>query len=108
MRLNHPGSGGKRTEITATRDDKGSMNHLVNQENDVERDVKTQLENTWRRIKPAVRSAVIHRERGSEIAEKAVMTGAVVAVGIGTMLAFMNGLGTFFTTLISKITAMVP
>jgi hypothetical protein len=53
-------------------------------------------------------TALRHRERGSEIAEKAVMTGAVVAVGVGTMLAFMNGLGTFFTTLITKISAMVP
>jgi hypothetical protein len=55
-----------------------------------------------------LQKALVHRDRGSEIAEKAVMTGAVVAVGIGTMLAFMNGLGTFFTTLIQKIVAMVP
>ena len=62
----------------------------------------------WRQAQPLVKEAVFHRDRGSEIAEKAVMTGAVVAVGIGTMLAFMNGLGTFFTTLIQRITAMVP
>jgi hypothetical protein len=62
----------------------------------------------WQRARPALARAVRHRDRGSEIAEKAVMTGAVVAVGVGTMLAFMNGLGTFFTTLITKITAMVP
>jgi Flp pilus assembly pilin Flp len=62
----------------------------------------------WQRARPVAKQALIHRERGSEIAEKAVMTGAVVAVGIGTMLAFMNGLGTFFTNLLAKITAMVP
>jgi len=39
-----------------------------------------------------------HRERASEIAQMAVLTGAVVAVGIGVTLAFMNGLGAFFTT----------
>jgi len=37
-----------------------------------------------------------------------ILISAVVAVGIGTMLAFMNGLGTFFTTLIQRIAAMVP
>ena len=52
--------------------------------------------------------ALRHRDPGSVIAEQAVVTGAVVAVGIGVMLAFMNGLGTFFTTLIGKIAAMVP
>jgi Flp pilus assembly pilin Flp len=66
------------------------------------------LAEKWQRARPMLIRALRSRERGSEIAEKAVMTGAVVAVGIGTMLAFMNGLGTFFTTLISKITAMVP
>ena len=49
-----------------------------------------------------------HREEGSEIAQMAVLTGAVVAVGIGITIAFMNGLGTFFTTLLTKIQAMVP
>lgn len=67
-----------------------------------------QLTERWHRARPIVIRALRSRDRGSEIAEKAVMTGAVVAVGVGTMLAFMNGLGTFFTTLITKITAMVP
>jgi ABC-type phosphate/phosphonate transport system permease subunit len=62
----------------------------------------------WQQMQPAVKRALVHRERGSEIAEKAVVTGAVVAVGIGMMLAFNNGLGTFFTTLLTRITAMVP
>ena len=62
----------------------------------------------WQQMQPAVKCALVHRERGSEIAEKAVVTGAVVAVGIGMMLAFNNGLGTFFTTLLTRITAMVP
>jgi hypothetical protein len=55
-----------------------------------------------------VKKAVAHREPGSEIAQFAVLTGAVVAVGIGVVLAFMNGMGTFFTTLVSKIQGMVP
>ena len=63
------------------------------------------LAGLWQQARPLVKRALIHRDRGSEIAEKAVMTGAVVAVGIGTMLAFMNGLGTFFTTLIARIIA---
>jgi hypothetical protein len=67
-----------------------------------------ELAEKWRQVQPTLQKALVHRDRGSEIAEKAVMTGAVVAVGIGTMLAFMNGLGTFFTTLIQKIVAMVP
>jgi hypothetical protein len=62
----------------------------------------------WQDLRPGLRNALVHEEPGSEIAEKAVMTGAVVAVGIGSMLAFMNGLGTFFAILIAKITAMVP
>jgi hypothetical protein len=62
----------------------------------------------WQQLRPSLKRALVHRERGSEIAEKAVVTGAVVAVGIGMMLAFNNGLGTFFTTLIARITAMVP
>lgn len=62
----------------------------------------------WQQMQPAVKRALVHRERGSEIAEKAVVTGAVVAVGIGMMLAFNNGLATFFTTLLTRITAMVP
>jgi len=49
-----------------------------------------------------------HRDPGAEIAEMAVATGAIVAVGIGVTLAFMNGLGTFFTTLLAKIQGMVP
>jgi hypothetical protein len=70
--------------------------------------MKLHVSELWQRTRPVLKRALVHRDRGSEIAEKAVMTGAVVAVGIGTMLAFMNGLGTFFTTLISRITAMVP
>jgi len=70
--------------------------------------MRSRLSELWDRVRPGLKRALAHRDRGSEIAEKAVMTGAVVAVGIGTMLAFMNGLGTFFTTLISRITAMVP
>ena len=70
--------------------------------------MKVQVIERWREVWPGLRNVLRHQEPGSEIAEKAVMTGAVVAVGIGAMLAFMNGLGTFFTTLISKITAMVP
>jgi hypothetical protein len=70
--------------------------------------MNVQLSDVWLRARPVVAKALRHRDRGSEIAEKAVITGAVVAVGVGTMLAFMNGLGTFFTTLIAKITAMVP
>ena len=62
----------------------------------------------WQQMQPSLKRALVHRERGSEIAEKAVVTGAVVAVGIGMMLAFNNGLGTFFTTLLTRITAMVP
>jgi len=62
----------------------------------------------WLQTRPLLKRALVHREPGSEIAEKAVVTGAVVAVGIGMMLAFNTGLGTFFTTLLSKITAMVP
>jgi hypothetical protein len=57
---------------------------------------------------PAVRAVLTHREVGSEIAQMAVLTGAVVAVGIGVVLAFMNGMGTFFNTLLVKIQAMVP
>ena len=57
---------------------------------------------------PAVRQALRHREVGSEIAQFAILTGAVVAVGIGVVLAFMNGMGTFFTTLVSRIQQMVP
>jgi len=49
-----------------------------------------------------------HREVASEIAEMAVLTGAVVAIGIGVVLAFMNGLGTFFTSLLTRIQGMVP
>ena len=70
--------------------------------------MKLHVSELWQQARPVLKRALVHRARGSEIAEKAVMTGAVVAVGIGTMLAFMNGLGTFFTTLISRITAMVP
>jgi hypothetical protein len=70
--------------------------------------LRLELAEKWRRAQPNLKRALHHRDRGSEIAEKAVMTGAVVAVGIGTMLAFMNGLGTFFTTLIQRIVAMVP
>jgi hypothetical protein len=66
------------------------------------------LSEQWEQAKPVVKKLLLHKARGSEIAEKAVMTGAVVAVGIGVMLAFMNGLGTFFTNVTSKITAMVP
>lgn len=58
--------------------------------------------------RPAVMRLIRHRELGSEIAQMAVLTGAVVAVGIGVTIAFMNGLGTFFTTLLSRIQAMVP
>ena len=58
----------------------------------------------WDRISRLLR----HRQVGSEIAQMAVLTGAVVAVGIGITLAFMNGLGTLFTTLLSRIQAMVP
>jgi hypothetical protein len=58
--------------------------------------------------RPEVKEALAHREPGSEIAQFAVLTGAVVAVGIGVVLAFMNGMGTFFTTLVSKIQGMVP
>ncbi len=59
-------------------------------------------------LQPRLKKVITHRDRGSEIAEKAVITGSVVAVGIGMMLAFMNGLGTFFQTLIAKIMGMVP
>jgi hypothetical protein len=71
-------------------------------------DMAMPLNGMWQQARPALVKALRHRDRGSEIAEKAVMTGAVVAVGVGMMLAFMNGLGTFFTTLISRISAMVP
>ena len=70
--------------------------------------MKVQWFGIWQQMQPSLKRALVHRERGSEIAEKAVVTGAVVAVGIGMMLAFNNGLGTFFTTLLSRITAMVP
>ena len=70
--------------------------------------MKVQWVGIWQQMQPSLTRALVHRERGSEIAEKAVVTGAVVAVGIGMMLAFNNGLGTFFTTLLSRITAMVP
>ena len=59
---------------------------------------------SWRSLRPLV----TRREVGSEIAEMAVLTGAVVAIGIGVVLAFMNGLGTFFTTLLTRIQGMVP
>jgi hypothetical protein len=58
----------------------------------------------WDRVSQVLR----YRQVGSEIAQMAVLTGAVVAVGIGITLAFMNGLGTFFTTLLTRIQAMVP
>lgn len=58
----------------------------------------------WDRVGRLLR----HRQVGSEIAQMAVLTGAVVAVGIGITIAFMNGLGTFFTTLLTRIQAMVP
>jgi Flp pilus assembly pilin Flp len=48
-----------------------------------------------------------HRQRGSEIAQMAVLTGAVVVVGIGVAMAFMNGLGTFFTSLLTRIQGML-
>jgi hypothetical protein len=70
--------------------------------------METNLAGLWQQVRPLAKQALIHRDPGSEIAEKAVMTGAMVDVGIGTMLAFMNGLGTFFTTLIARIIAMVP
>ena len=70
--------------------------------------MKVQWFGIRQQMQPSLKRALLHRERGSEIAEKAVVTGAVVAVGIGMMLAFNNGLGTFFTTLLSRITAMVP
>jgi hypothetical protein len=70
--------------------------------------VNVQRFGIWQRMQPSLKRALVHRERGSEIAEKAVVTGAVVAVGIGMMLAFNNGLGAFFTTLLARITAMVP
>ena len=57
---------------------------------------------------PRLKKVLGHRDRASEIAQMAVLTGAVVAVGIGVTLAFMNGLGAFFTTLLSRIQGMVP
>ena len=50
----------------------------------------------------------VHAGANSEKSGFLSVTRDMVAVGVGTMLAFMNGLGTFFTTLISRITAMVP
>ncbi len=58
--------------------------------------------------RPGLKRVLTHRDPGAEIAEMAVATGAIVAVGIGVTLAFMNGLGTFFTTLLMKIQSMVP
>ena len=55
-----------------------------------------------------LRRHVAHHQEGSEIAQMAVLTGAVVAVGIGVALAFMTGMGTFFASLVTKIQAMVP
>jgi hypothetical protein len=37
----------------------------------------------------------------------AVQIGVLVAVGIGIVMAFMTGLGTFFTTLLQHIMQLV-
>ena len=74
----------------------------------MEQRMNTRVSDLWMRGRSALNGALRRRDRGSVIAEQAVVTGAVVAVGIGVMLAFMNGLGTFFTTVINRITAMVP
>ena len=58
--------------------------------------------------RPAVLQALRHRDPGSEIAQMAVLTGAVVAVGIGVALGFMTGMGAFFTNMATKIQQMVP
>jgi hypothetical protein len=68
----------------------------------IELDVREHI--SWRSLK----QIAARREVGSEIAEMAVLTGAVVAIGIGVVLAFMNGLGAFFTTLLTRIQQMVP
>ena len=54
-----------------------------------------------------LRAMVLHRQPASEIAQFAVLTGAVAVVGIGVVLAFLNGLGTFFTNLLARINGML-
>lgn len=52
--------------------------------------------------------AVRHRERGDIIAQYAVLIGVTAAVGLGLVLAFMQGLGGVFTKSLAKFAGLVP
>ena len=54
------------------------------------------------------RRALHLRERGDIIAQYAVLIGVTAAVGLGLVLAFMQGLGGLFTKSLAKFAGLVP
>ena len=71
--------------------------------------VEAWLRTSTSRVRPrGLRRLAARRERGSIISEEAVMVGVVATLGLATVVAFMNGLGSVLTKSLGQISGQVP